>query len=133
MSSTGRATEIAYADLHGYRKIADIMRGPEICSLAASIGKGQMSLMTREMFCLMRAMPHRRLHPGGVGIILYGPTLYRLPRPPMKYVEFMKKVVLPTTTSTSSTSPWLLRRSAAAASCWAAGALTRILTSTLQL
>jgi hydrogenase large subunit len=83
------------SNLHGYRTIADIMRGLNPFTGAFYREALQMSRMTREMFCLMegRHVHPSTLYPGGVGTVptvqLFTDYLVRL----MKYVEFMKKVV----------------------------------------
>jgi hydrogenase large subunit len=88
-------TESPNANLHGYRKIADIMRALNPFTGEFYRETLQMSRMTREMFCLMegRHVHPSTLYPGGVGtyptVQLFTDYLVRL----MKYVEFMKKVV----------------------------------------
>ena len=83
------------AQIHGYRAIADIMRG-----LNPFVGTYyrealQMSRLTREMFCLMegRHVHPSTLYPGGVGTVpsiqLFTDYLTRL----TQYVEYMKKSV----------------------------------------
>jgi hydrogenase large subunit len=88
-------TEARHAELHGYKKIADIMRALNPFTGSFYREALQMSRMTREMFCLMegRHVHPSTLYPGGVGTVptvqLFTDYLVRL----MKYVEFMKKVV----------------------------------------
>ena len=88
-------TESPNAHLHGYRKIADIMRALNPFTGSFYRETLQMSRLTREMFCLMegRHVHPSTLYPGGVGTVptvqLFTDYLVRL----MKYVEFMKKVV----------------------------------------
>ena len=88
-------TDAPNASLHGYRKIADIMRALNPFTGSFYRETLQMSRMTREMFCLMegRHVHPSTLYPGGVGTVptvqLFTDYLVRL----MKYVEFMKKVV----------------------------------------
>ncbi len=88
-------TDCPHADLHGYRKIADIMRALNPFSGEFYREALQMSRMTREMFCLMegRHVHPSTLYPGGVGTVptvqLFTDYLTRL----MKYVEFMKRVL----------------------------------------
>jgi hydrogenase large subunit len=88
-------TDAPNANLHGYRKIADIMRALNPFTGTFYRETLQMSRMTREMFCLMegRHVHPSTLYPGGVGTVptvqLFTDYLVRL----MKYVEFMKKVV----------------------------------------
>src|SRR2546421_1373590 len=88
-------TAAPHANLHGYRKIADIMRALNPFTGEFYREALQMSRLTREMFCLMegRHVHPSTLYPGGVGTVptvqLFTDYLVRL----MKYVEFMKKVV----------------------------------------
>src|SRR3984885_9544594 len=88
-------TDAPHADLHGFRKIADIMRALNPFTGSFYREALQMSRMTREMFCLMegRHVHPSTLYPGGVGTVptnqLFTDYMVRL----MKYVEFMKKVV----------------------------------------
>jgi hydrogenase large subunit len=88
-------TESPHAGLHGYKKIADIMRALNPFTGSFYREALQMSRMTREMFCLMegRHVHPSTLYPGGVGTVptvqLFTDYIVRL----MKYVEFMKKVV----------------------------------------
>jgi hydrogenase large subunit len=83
------------AAIHGFRTIADIMRGLNPFSGSFYREALQMSRLAREMFCLMegRHVHPSTLYPGGVGTVptvqLFTDYLIRL----MKYVEFMKKVV----------------------------------------
>jgi hydrogenase large subunit len=84
-----------HASIHGFKKIADIMRALNPFTGAFYREALQMSRLTREMFCLMegRHVHPSTLYPGGVGTVatvqLFTDYLVRL----MKYVEFMKKVV----------------------------------------
>ena len=88
-------TDAPHGDIHGYRKIADIMRALNPFTGGFYRETLQMSRMTREMFCLMegRHVHPSTLYPGGVGTVptvqLFTDYMVRL----MKYVEFMKKVV----------------------------------------
>src|SRR5438270_5767440 len=88
-------TEAPHAGVHGYRTIADIMRGLNPFTGMFYREALQMSRLTREMFCLMegRHVHPSTLYPGGVGTVptqqLFTDYLVRL----MKYIEFMKKVV----------------------------------------
>src|SRR5689334_2541103 len=88
-------TDCPHADLHGYRKIADIMRALNPFTGEFYREALQMSRLTREMFCLMegRHVHPFTLYPAGVGTVpsvqLFTDCLVHL----MKYVEFMKKVV----------------------------------------
>jgi hydrogenase large subunit len=88
-------TEAPHADVHGYHKIADIMRACNPFSGALYLEGLQMSRLTREKFCLMegRHVHPSTLYPGGVGtagtIQVFTDYLVRL----MKYVEWMKKMV----------------------------------------
>src|ERR1700686_4770909 len=88
-------TACPQSHLHGYKKIADIMRALNPFTGAFYLEALQMSRMTREMFCLMegRHVHPSTLYPGGVGTVptvqLFTDYIVRL----MKYVEFMKKVV----------------------------------------
>ena len=88
-------TEAPHAGIHGYRKIADIMRALNPFSGSFYRETLQMSRLTREMFCLMegRHVHPSTLYPGGVGTVptvqLFTDYLLRL----LKYVEFMKKAV----------------------------------------
>ncbi len=88
-------TDSPHAELHGYRKIADIMRALNPFTGEFYKEALQMSRLTREMFCLMegRHVHPSTLYPGGVGTVptvqLFTDYLVRL----MKYVEFMKRVV----------------------------------------
>src|SRR5438105_4711108 len=88
-------TEAPHADLHGYRKISDIMTALNPFTGEFYRQALQMSRLTREMFCLMegRHVHPSTLYPGGVGTVptiqIFTDYLVRL----MKYVEFMKKVV----------------------------------------
>src|SRR5438445_5211101 len=88
-------TDAPHAGLHGFRKIADIMRALNPFTGEFYREALQMSRMTREMFCLMegRHVHHSTLYPGGVGTVptvqLFTDYMVRL----MKYVEFMKKGV----------------------------------------
>lgn len=88
-------TESPHAHLHGFPKIADIMRSLNPFTGVFYREALVMSRMTREMFCLMegRHVHPSTLYPGGVGTVatvqLFTDYLVRL----MKYVEFMKKVV----------------------------------------
>ncbi len=88
-------TAAPHAEIHGYRKISDIMTALNPFSGEFYRETLQMSRLTREMFCLMegRHVHPSTLYPGGVGTVatvqLFTDYLVRL----MKYVEFMKKVV----------------------------------------
>jgi hydrogenase large subunit len=88
-------TDAPHAALHGYRKIADIMRALNPFTGTFYREALAMSRMTREMFCLMEGRHDHpsTLYPGGVGTVptvqLFTDYLVRL----VKYVEFMKKVV----------------------------------------
>jgi hydrogenase large subunit len=88
-------TDAPHGGIHGYRKIADIMRAlnpftGDFYRLAL-----HMSRVSREMFCLMegRHVHPSTLYPGGVGTVatiqVFTDYLVRL----MKYVEFMKRAV----------------------------------------
>ena len=84
-----------HADIHGYRTIADIMRGLNPFTGAYYREALHMSRVTREMFSLMegRHCHPSTLYPGGVGTVptvqLFTDYLVRL----LKYVEFVKKAV----------------------------------------
>jgi len=88
-------TAAPHAEIHGYRKISDIMTALNPFSGEFYRETLQMSRLSREMFCLMegRHVHPSTLYPGGVGTVatvqLFTDYLVRL----MKYVEFMKKVV----------------------------------------
>ncbi|HEY2019436.1 MAG TPA: nickel-dependent hydrogenase large subunit [Bryobacteraceae bacterium] len=88
-------TDAPHAGIHGYRKIADIMRALNPFTGEFYREALQMSRLTREMFCLMegRHVHPSTLYPGGVGTVatvqLFTDYIVRL----MKYVEFMKRVV----------------------------------------
>jgi len=88
-------TAAPHSNLHGFRTIADIMKALNPFTGSFYREALQMSLLTREMFCLMegRHVHPSTLYPGGVGTVptvqLFTDYLVRL----MKYVEFMKKVV----------------------------------------
>jgi hydrogenase large subunit len=83
------------AEIHGYKTLADIMRGLNPFTGAIYLEALQMSRLTREMFCLMegRHVHPSTIHPGGVGTVpsiqLFTDYLTRL----MKYVEFLKRMV----------------------------------------
>lgn len=83
------------ADIHGYRTIADIMRGLNPFSGSYYRKTLEMSRLTREMFCLMegRHVHPSTLYPGGVGTVpsiqLFTDYLTRLTR----YLEYMKQAV----------------------------------------
>ncbi len=89
------STAAAHSSLHGFRTIADIMRGLNPFTGSFYLEALQMSRLTREMFCLMegRHVHPSTLYPGGVGTVadlqLFTDYTARL----MKYVEFMKKVI----------------------------------------
>jgi hydrogenase large subunit len=89
------ATAAPHSNLHGFRTIADIMRGLNPFTGPFYLEALQMSRLTREMFCLMegRHAHPSTLYPGGVGTVanlqLFTDYMTRL----MKYVEFMKRVV----------------------------------------
>ena len=93
--SKAQQTQAPHAELHGYRKISDIMTALNPFTGEFYREALQMSRLTREMFCLMegRHVHPSTLYPGGVGTVptvqLFTDYLVRL----MKYVEFMKKVV----------------------------------------
>ena len=93
--SKAEKTAAPHSNLHGFRKIADIMKALNPFTGSFYREALQMSRMTREMFCLMegRHVHPSTLYPGGVGTVptiqLFTDYLVRL----MKYVEFMKKVV----------------------------------------
>ena len=93
--SKAQQTHAPHAELHGYRKISDIMTALNPFTGEFYREALQMSRLTREMFCLMegRHVHPSTLYPGGVGTVptvqLFTDYLVRL----MKYVEFMKKVV----------------------------------------
>src|SRR5687767_11236265 len=84
-----------HADWHGYRTIADIMRGLNPFTGALYLEALQVSRLAREMFCLMegRHVHPSTLYPGGVGTVpsvqLFNEYLVRLSR----YVEFVKRMV----------------------------------------
>ncbi|HMJ10142.1 MAG TPA: nickel-dependent hydrogenase large subunit [Polyangiaceae bacterium] len=88
-------TESPHADLHGYRRVADIMRALNPFTGELYREALQMSRLTREMFCLMegRHVHPSTIYPGGVGTVpsvqLFTDYLTRL----MKYVEFLKRIV----------------------------------------
>ncbi|HKB80604.1 MAG TPA: nickel-dependent hydrogenase large subunit [Thermoanaerobaculia bacterium] len=88
-------TDAPNANIHGYRKISDIMTSLNPFKGEFYREALQMSRLTREMFCLMegRHVHPSTLYPGGTGTVptiqLFTDYLVRL----MKYVEFMKKVV----------------------------------------
>jgi hydrogenase large subunit len=88
-------TEAPHANLHGYRKISDIMTALNPFTGTFYREALLMSRLTREMFCLMegRHVHPSTLYPGGVGTVptiqVFTDYLTRL----MKYVEFMKKAV----------------------------------------
>src|SRR6202021_1257235 len=88
-------TDAPHADIHGYRKISDIMTALNPFTGNFYLETLQVSRYTREMFCLMegRHVHPSTLYPGGVGTVptvqLFTDYMVRL----MKYVEFMKKVV----------------------------------------
>ncbi len=88
-------TDAPHADLHGFRKISDIMTALNPFTGAFYREALQTSRYTREMFCLMegRHVHPSTLYPGGVGTVptiqLFTDYVVRL----MRYVEFMKKVV----------------------------------------
>ena len=93
--SKAQQTQAPHAELHGYRRISDIMTALNPFTGEFYREALQMSRLTREMFCLMegRHVHPSTLYPGGVGTVptvqLFTDYLVRL----MKYVEFMKKVV----------------------------------------
>jgi hydrogenase large subunit len=88
-------TEAPHADVHGYRRIGDIMRALNPFTGEFYREALQVSRSTREMFCLMegRHVHPSTLYPGGVGthatVQLFTDYYTRL----MRYVEFMKRVV----------------------------------------
>ena len=88
-------TSSPHGDLHGYKTVADIMRGLNPFTGSFYLEALQMSRLTREMFCLMegRHVHPSTLYPGGVGTVptvqLFTDYLVRL----MKYVDFMKRAV----------------------------------------
>jgi hydrogenase large subunit len=88
-------TDSPHAEIHGYRKIADIMRALNPFSGDFYRLALHMSRVSREMFCLMegRHVHPSTLYPGGVGTVatiqLFTDYLVRL----MKYIEFMKRSV----------------------------------------
>ena len=88
-------TDCPHADIHGYRKISDIMTALNPFTGNFYLETLQVSRYTREMFCLMegRHVHPSTLYPGGVGTVptvqLFTDYLVRLAR----YAEFMKKCV----------------------------------------
>ncbi|HVY60673.1 MAG TPA: nickel-dependent hydrogenase large subunit, partial [Planctomycetota bacterium] len=88
-------TEARNAKLHGCNTIADIMRALNPFTGEIYREALQMSLLTREMFCLMegRHVHPSTLYPGGVGTVatsqLFTEYLSRL----MTYIDFLKKIV----------------------------------------
>ncbi|HEX8203347.1 MAG TPA: nickel-dependent hydrogenase large subunit [Isosphaeraceae bacterium] len=88
-------TEAPRARWHGFRTIADIMRGLNPFTGSFYRDALQMSRVAREMFCIMegRHVHPSTLYPGGVGttpsVQLFTDYLVRL----MRYVEFLKRVV----------------------------------------
>jgi hydrogenase large subunit len=88
-------TAAAHANVHGYRTIADIMRGLNPFTGPLYREALQMSRLTREMFCLMegRHVHPSTLYPGGVGTVatpqLFTEYVSRL----MKYIDFVKRIV----------------------------------------
>ena len=88
-------TESPHAADHGYKTIGDIMRALNPFTGEFYREALQVSLYTREMFCLMegRHVHPSTLYPGGVGTVatvqLFTDYYTRL----MRYVEFMKRVV----------------------------------------
>jgi hydrogenase large subunit len=88
-------TDAPNANMHGYRKIGDIMTALNPFTGDFYRKALQMSRLTREMFCLMegRHVHPSTLYPGGTGTVatiqLFTDYLVRL----MKYIDFMKAVV----------------------------------------
>jgi hydrogenase large subunit len=88
-------TASPHADIHGFKTIADIMRGFNPFKGQIYLDALQMSRTAREMFCLMegRHVHPSTLYPGGVGTVpshqLFSDYLTRL----MKCVEFIKRGV----------------------------------------
>lgn len=88
-------TDAPHGEIHGFRKISDIMTALNPFTGSFYREALQMSRLTREMFCLMegRHVHPSTLYPGGVGTVptiqLFTDYVVRL----MKYVEFMKRVV----------------------------------------
>jgi hydrogenase large subunit len=84
-----------HAAVHGYRRIADIMRALNPFTGEIYRQALEMSRLTREMFCLMEGKHTHpsTIYPGGVGTVptvqLFTDYMVRL----MKYVEFTKKIV----------------------------------------
>lgn len=83
------------ADVHGHRRIADIMRSFNPFEGSMYREALQMSRLTREMFCLMegRHVHPSTLYPGGTGTVatpqVFTDYLTRL----MKFIDFAKKLV----------------------------------------
>ncbi len=83
------------ASIHGFKTIADIMRGFNPFTGSTYLKALEMSRLAREMFCLMegRHVHPSTLYPGGVGTMpspqLFSDYLVRL----MKYIDFVKKMV----------------------------------------
>jgi hydrogenase large subunit len=88
-------TDAPHADIHGFRKISDIMTALNPFTGSFYLETLGVSRYTREMFCLMegRHVHPSTLYPGGVGTVptvqLFTDFMVRL----VRYAEFMKKTV----------------------------------------
>ena len=88
-------TEAPHADRHGYRTIADIMRGLNPFTGAIYREALQASRVAREMYCLIggRHVHPSTLYPGGIGIDPSLPVFTEYLTRLLRYVDFVKRMV----------------------------------------